>query len=186
MRGGEPIQPGPGQTSMFGDAASVAVAPVTPYAGGSVGHVAVPASVARAGRARPGASQSAVVNVLQMAGEHGVTVVELRGMAGWHHGKASGALSNLHKGNVAACLVEQRRGCHVYVLPSFVDGRATRGPARTSAGVAGRVARCQTQDERGAHGERTILRSRHPNRVWLDGRSYVTAAALLAALRGGE
>ena len=59
------------------------------------------------------------------------------------------------------------------------------GPGQTamfgdaaSVAVAGRVGRCETALHRGAVHE--------ADRVWLDGRSYVTAASLLAALTGGE
>ena len=60
------------------------------------------------------------------AGEHdGATVKELRTDFGWHHGQASGALSNLHKAGYLARLTERRERCAVYVLPEFVQDRET-------------------------------------------------------------
>jgi hypothetical protein len=58
------------------------------------------------------------------AGEHGITVAELRD-SNLHHGRVSGALSVLHKVGKLARLTESRGRCKVYVLPEHVNGRPT-------------------------------------------------------------
>lgn len=49
---------------------------------------------------------------------------------GWHHGTASGVLSNLHAGGRIHRLSVQRDGRKVYVLPEFVGGRRTENYGR--------------------------------------------------------
>lgn len=63
-------------------------------------------------------------------GPYGLTVRELRGLTDWHHGQASGALSNLHKTGDLARLHDQRGHCKIYVAPEFVLGRLTERQGR--------------------------------------------------------
>jgi len=71
--------------------------------------------------------QMRVIRLLRtMTHDHGITVAELRAATGWHHGVASSALSTLHKGQQIARLAEKRGRCHIYVLPSQVNGRETQ------------------------------------------------------------
>lgn len=65
------------------------------------------------------------LNQLERAEAAGLTWQELAFHFGWHHGQASGALSNLHKGGHIERLVEKRNKCHVYVLPDWVMFRPT-------------------------------------------------------------
>lgn len=62
--------------------------------------------------------------------ERGVTWKELADRFGWHHGQASGILSNLHKAGRIARLTERRHRCYVYVLPEDVLGRDTQPQGR--------------------------------------------------------
>jgi hypothetical protein len=57
-------------------------------------------------------------------GVDGITVAELRDVTGWHHGKASAALSVLHKEGRLVRLQERRERCSVYVRPDYVAARA--------------------------------------------------------------
>lgn len=60
-------------------------------------------------------------------GATGITVVELREVHGsLHHGRISGALSDLHKAGRLVALRERRNHCGVYVLPEYVEGREAR------------------------------------------------------------
>ena len=72
-----------------------------------------------------GRNQRQTYRLLEEAGSHGMTWSELAGLAQWHHGTASGALSALHKAGVIARLAERRGRSAVYVLPKFVNGRET-------------------------------------------------------------
>lgn len=63
----------------------------------------------------------------------GLTVKELVERTGWHHGQASSTLSTLHKGGRIERLATTRDRCKVYVLPEYVNGRATEKPGRTKA-----------------------------------------------------
>lgn len=59
-----------------------------------------------------------------------------------HHGTVSGALTNLHQAGHAARLTEKRLRRKVYVLPSYVGGRATEAPtaqAESRRGLAKRA-----------------------------------------------
>jgi hypothetical protein len=69
--------------------------------------------------------QQGTVAYLRLRGAEGVTWPELGRVRGWHHGTASGVLSVLHKEGVIARLKERRDKCSIYVLPEFVNGRAT-------------------------------------------------------------
>lgn len=75
--------------------------------------------------------QSEVLAAVESMGTEGVTVAELRECNGYHHGSASNVLSVLHKVGKLERLVEKRNKCHVYVHPSFVDGRDTQPHGRT-------------------------------------------------------
>ena len=72
-------------------------------------------------------------------GPYGLTVRELRGLTDWHHGQASGALSNLHKVGDLARLHDQRGHCKIYVVPEFVLGRLTERQGRHIAPQAASV-----------------------------------------------
>ncbi len=102
---------------------------VLPYAGTS-GHSGGATSEERA-RAddQSGATKLRQANTLMAlnnAGTQGMTWKELADQTGWHHGKASGALSNLHVAEKVARLTERRDRCFVYVLPEFVRDRPTQ------------------------------------------------------------
>jgi hypothetical protein len=107
---------------------------ITPYAGTS-GHSGAPASKAAVEAAdrsgRTAERQDRAKRLVRMQGTLGLTVAELREQTGWHHGKASAALTNLHKAGKIACLVEQRGRCHIYVGTQYVMERDTREPGRS-------------------------------------------------------
>ena len=65
------------------------------------------------------------MNQLEIAGQQGLTWNELAYHYGWHHGQASGALSNMHKTGHIMRLKETRNKSHVYVLPEWVMFRDT-------------------------------------------------------------
>lgn len=65
-------------------------------------------------------------NHLGVGGTNGITWKELSQITGWHHGQASGVLSNLHKVGKIARLTIRRDRCFVYVLPEFVGERETQ------------------------------------------------------------
>lgn len=74
--------------------------------------------------------QRAVVEALRKRGPGGGTWLELAMALRLHHGQISGPLSVLHKEGFVARLTEQRGKCSVYVLPEFVEGRATKPQGR--------------------------------------------------------
>lgn len=75
--------------------------------------------------------QAEVLYLLDLRADRGMTVAELRQLAGWeHHGTSSGTLSVLHKTGRIARLVEKRGKCHVYVVPESVHGRDTQPHGR--------------------------------------------------------
>jgi hypothetical protein len=74
--------------------------------------------------------QSDTLNLIERAEAAGITWQELAFHYGWHHGQASGALSNLHKGGHIERLEEMRNKCHVYVLPEWVMFRPTQSFGR--------------------------------------------------------
>lgn len=76
------------------------------------------------------ARQTQTLVLIGQTREVGGTVANLRGWTGWHHGKASGLLSVLHKVGKLERLAETRDRCHVYVLPEFVNGRETQPHGR--------------------------------------------------------
>jgi hypothetical protein len=69
----------------------------------------------------------------------GMTWKELALYKGWHHGQASGALSNLHKLGYVFTTSEKRNGCHVYVDSVFnswwEDEERNDKPVRTKASL---------------------------------------------------
>lgn len=105
--------------------------PILPYAGTS-GYSGSDTSERRArsedASGITSARQSATLHALTDAGPAGLTWHELAGRLDWHHGQASGALSTLHRGGLVARLTISRNRSKVYVLPMFVDGRATEEP----------------------------------------------------------
>lgn len=68
--------------------------------------------------------QRYILILAERAKERGITVAEIRD-ASLHHGRISGALSVLHKVGKLVRLSEVRDKCKVYVLPEYVNGRAT-------------------------------------------------------------
>ena len=75
------------------------------------------------------------MNLLEAKAETGLTWNELAFHYGWHHGQASGALSNLHKSGHISRLHETRDNSHVYVLPEWIMFRPTQefGRKQTAA-----------------------------------------------------
>jgi len=69
--------------------------------------------------------QKPTLKIVEGRGPSGITVIELRDLTGWHHGKASSALSNLHRQGFIVRLKEQRNRAGIYVTPEMVQGRET-------------------------------------------------------------
>lgn len=109
--------------------------PVLPYAGTS-GWSGSDTSKERAVKAdesgRTAWRQSQTVKFLNQRGAYGCTWRELGEHYGWHHGTATGVLSVLHKNANIARLSMRRDKCKVYVMPDYVDGRATEKHGRQS------------------------------------------------------
>ena len=63
------------------------------------------------------ASQGAVLAFVTSRGTYGATVAEVRDYTGFHHGIASGALSNLAKRGHLTMTDDKRKRCRVYVAP---------------------------------------------------------------------
>lgn len=74
--------------------------------------------------------QAFVYRYLLWQRETGATWKEIAEASGWHHGIVSGALSNLHKTDKIARLLETRARCRVYVLHSYVGDRETDSQGR--------------------------------------------------------
>ena len=93
--------------------------------------------------------QREVVAFLDTTGPLGATWRDLAAHYHWHHGMATGALSNLHKAGVIARLATvQRVKCSVYVLPEHVGNRPTAAYGRNRAGQgAGLPPLTLTKDE---------------------------------------
>lgn len=85
--------------------------------------------------------QTQTLEALRTAGTHGLVWKELGDRFSWHHGQASGVLSVLHKEGVICRLKERRRGCQVYLLPEYVNGRET-----TAHGVRGSTRRLTPEE----------------------------------------
>lgn len=102
--------------------------PALPYAGTS-GWSGSGTSHERAARddysGQTSKRQREVIAFLEARGPMGATWKELGDAKGWHHGKASGALSVLHKTDYIHRLTERRDRCKVYVLPHHANGRDT-------------------------------------------------------------
>lgn len=99
-----------------------------PYAGTS-GYRGSDTSELRARRednsGATGKRQAETIQALKQAGFHGLTWKELSESTGWHHGKASGVLSVLHKTGHISRLSETRDRCKVYCHPDSVAERKT-------------------------------------------------------------
>lgn len=81
--------------------------------------------------------QRRVLGYLRNAGLEGLTWKELAEYMHWHHGSASGVLSVLHKeGHIARLATQRRHRCAVYVLPEYVQGRATAAQGRSKPDAA--------------------------------------------------
>lgn len=98
----------------------------------SVGHSGSDTSARRAKRETNAASknQAIVMSLLEDKKYHGLTFGDLMEATGWHHGTASGVLSNLHAGDKIHRLSVTREGRKVYVLPEYVGGRRTENYGR--------------------------------------------------------
>lgn len=82
---------------------------------------------------------SFALDLVSRAGPFGLTWNELGALADWHHGKASGVLSNLHKMGSIARLHDRRGRCKIYVTPENVLGRLTERHGRQASSRAVRV-----------------------------------------------
>jgi hypothetical protein len=82
-----------------------------------------------------GKRQKAVLRELRNAGTHGAIWRDIALALGIHHGQASAALSVLHREGVIARLDEKRAKCSIYVLPEYVNGRATSDSMKTQASI---------------------------------------------------
>lgn len=96
------------------------------------------------------ARQATVLRFLAARGPLGATWRDLGTAMDWHHGKASGALSVLHKTERIARLSERRDRCKVYVLPEYIDGRDTERHGGRLRGTAGNVPEVRMLSERQA------------------------------------
>lgn len=101
--------------------------------------------------ARSGTLQQRQQEVLNMVARKrfaGATWREVSSTLGLHHGQASGALSNLHKGGRVVRLTQKRGKCAVYVYPDYVEGRESapygrRKPASPEVGAEVQPARLE-------------------------------------------
>lgn len=75
-------------------------------------------------------SRSNVLEFVEFQGFHGATVAEVRDFFGMHHGRASSALSLLHRDGTVVRLAAKRDRCAVYVTPGNEDNRGTRARGR--------------------------------------------------------
>ena len=113
--------------------------PVLPYGGASdpnSGFSGSPTSEQRAREADrtgvTGRRQRLVLDFVRTHGSNGATWHEVSEALGMHHGSASAALSNLHRGNRLARLAVSRQRSRIYVHPDFVGDRITEQPARNN------------------------------------------------------
>jgi hypothetical protein len=79
--------------------------------------------------------QQSVIDELRSAGTYGAIWRDIALALNIHHGQASAALSVLHRENVIARLADKRSKCSIYVLPEFVNGRATTDGMKTQASI---------------------------------------------------
>ena len=75
--------------------------------------------------------QNVTFRFISVMGAHGATWKELATAYNWHHGQASGVLSNLHKDGFIVRLTETRSRCAVYVIPEFANNRDVSEFGRT-------------------------------------------------------
>lgn len=106
------------------------IEPALPY-NGTAGYVDVDTShetaIHEAVTGIASKTQRYVLIILGQRKARGATIGELRETTGsLHHGKISGALSDLHKVGKVVALRERRGRAGVYVLPEYVEGRETR------------------------------------------------------------
>lgn len=85
----------------------------------TAGYVERPSSRERATREIADGSlsrrQEDIMKRLDFAGTQGMIWKELADATGLHHGKISGALSNMHKGGMVFMLRKKVKNCHPYV-----------------------------------------------------------------------
>ncbi len=111
--------------------------------GETAGYVQRPASKERAVREVKDDTlskrQLLISEYLDSAWLQGMTWKELSDKTSLHHGKVSGALSNLHGKGVVFMLRKQRNKCHPYILAryrsQFADDEVFDEPARTRNGT---------------------------------------------------
>lgn len=80
-----------------------------------------------------GKRQREVLNELRNAGSYGAIWRDIALALNLHHGQASAALSVLHREGIIARLTDKRSKCSIYVLPEFVNDRATSEAMKTKA-----------------------------------------------------
>jgi hypothetical protein len=61
-----------------------------------------------------------ILHALDIAGARGATWKELADLTGWHHGRVSSALTNLHKQGLVFTLKTRRSHCHPYVHSAWL------------------------------------------------------------------
>jgi MarR family protein len=120
------------------------------YADGTAGHSGTDSSAERVEIDGPALSMRLRETeiAVRRRGYHGMTVVELEQIALIHHGRASSALTNLHKAGLIARTAHRRDGCKVYKALEFVEPHDTletfvpRGKAQADkiAELEGRIA----------------------------------------------
>lgn len=91
-----------------------------PYADGTSGHQGEASEDSEPKRR---GNIPVALTLVKQKGPLGLTWKELGDLTGWHHGQASGALSNLHRTGDLTRLKQRRNGCGIYVVPAYVNGR---------------------------------------------------------------
>ena len=82
------------------------------------------------------------------AGTVGITFKDVDAELGTHHGKSSGALSNLHKQQKLFRLTEYRRdGCSVYIHPDYAQRFKSREYSRLPAETAMELLKRQAKEQ---------------------------------------
>jgi DNA-binding CsgD family transcriptional regulator len=81
--------------------------------------------------------QQDIYQLLREAGSDGMTWKQIGDILGLHHGKVSGALSNMHSGGMIFMLKQRRDKCHPYVHSLYRGSYAAEdrydSPARTKS-----------------------------------------------------
>ena len=81
--------------------------------------------------------QQGIYQLLREAGSDGMTWKQIGDILGLHHGKVSGALSNMHGGGMIFMLKQRRDKCHPYVHALYRGSYAVEDrydkPARTKS-----------------------------------------------------